>query len=108
MSIERRWYRVELRAEGRVRSLGRLPDVTPHAATLAPFASQLVRAGVGGELVLIDEATGSEVARQNLKRGPRRAPTRNCPPDRPRRRLVHVEIREDEPDETGRLQTSCA
>jgi hypothetical protein len=73
-----RWYRVEHRDGDRVRVLGRLPDVTPHAATLAPFASRLVREGTPGELLLVEEATGTVVARQDLRPGPRRAPRRRA------------------------------
>ena len=83
---ERRWFRVELRDQYRVRTLGRIPDVTPHAASLVPFASMLVREGAAGELVLVDEATGVEVARQDLRRGPRRAPGHGSPRDRTRGR----------------------
>jgi hypothetical protein len=75
-----RWYRVEHRDGDRVRSLGRLPDVTPHAATLAPFASRLVQTGATGELVLVEETSGTVVARQPLRHGPRRAPGRGRSP----------------------------
>jgi hypothetical protein len=60
--------------------------VTPHAATLAPFASRLVHEGEAGEVVLIDAGTGAVVARQDLGKGPRRGPSRK-PADRPKRRL---------------------
>jgi hypothetical protein len=82
-----RWYRVEHWGPDGVHCLGRLPDVTPHPATLAPFASRLVREQATGELVLIDEATGIAVARQDLRTGPRRGPTRGLSgrPPGPRR-----------------------
>lgn len=68
----RRWFRVEYRDGAGVRPLGRLPDVPPHPATLAPFVSRLLLDGQqGGVLVLVEEATGADVARHPLDRGPR-------------------------------------
>jgi hypothetical protein len=85
MASERRWFRVELRNGAGVRSLGRVSDVTAHPASLVPFASRLVREGATGELVLVDETTGLDVARQDLRHGPRRAPGHGRSADRERR-----------------------
>ncbi len=68
----RRWYRVEHRGGGRVRAFGLVVGVAPEVATLAAFAGRLVRDGAAGELVLVEEATGREVARLALP-GPRAA-----------------------------------
>jgi hypothetical protein len=60
---------VEHRDGDRVRAFGLLADAFPHAATLVPFRRHLVHAGVGtGQLVLIEEATGREVARLAVRR----------------------------------------
>jgi hypothetical protein len=45
--------------------------VAPHPATLAPFVSRLLLDGATGEVVLVDEATGKDVACHRLDRGPR-------------------------------------
>jgi len=60
-------YRVEYRAEGTVRALGELRDVPAHHATLDPFVSMLLRDGDGGEVVLVDTATGAVVARRRVR-----------------------------------------
>ena len=70
-------YRVELRAGGTVEALGPLaPGMFRHWTALDPFLSRLRldgRAGDGGELVLVDAATGRDVARRRFGgRPPRR------------------------------------
>jgi hypothetical protein len=70
-----RWFRIEHRTEEGVTALGRAPDLFPHPTALAPWVSRLLLAGAtGGLVVLVDEATGGEVARHDLRRGPRRVP----------------------------------
>jgi hypothetical protein len=70
-----RWYRIEHRTGDDVASLGRVADLTPHPASLTPFVSRLLLDGRTGVVVLVDEATGVEVARHELRRGPLRGPT---------------------------------
>jgi hypothetical protein len=72
-------YRVEHREGGTVSSLGRLKGVPAHHATLTAFVSGLLRAGCGGELVLVDDGTGAVVARRTV------APFRSKAEDRVRR-----------------------
>ena len=62
-----RTYRVEHRAGDRVRPLGELRGVPAHHATLDPFVSMLLRDGDGGEVVLVDTATGAVVARRRVR-----------------------------------------
>jgi hypothetical protein len=67
-----RWHAVEHRDGGRVRPLGRVTGVFPHHSALRPFLSRLLLdGGSGGELVLVDEATGRIAARRTV--GPARA-----------------------------------
>jgi hypothetical protein len=67
--MERRWFRVELRGADGPRLLGYVPDVRPHPASLTPFVSRLLLEGIAvGEVVLIDEATGQDVARRHVRR----------------------------------------
>jgi hypothetical protein len=74
---ERHWYRVEHRGANEPRLLGYVADVVPHPASLVPFVSRLLRDGATeGEVVLVDDHTGADVARQSLGHGPRRAPGR--------------------------------
>jgi hypothetical protein len=68
-----RWFRIEHRTGDGVTSLGRAADLFPHPTALAPFVSRLLMAGATGLVVLVDEATGGDVARHDLRRGPRRA-----------------------------------
>ena len=66
--IERRWFRVELRGADGPRLLGYVPDVRPHPSSLTPFVSRLLMEGITvGEVVLIDEATGQDVARRHVR-----------------------------------------
>src|SRR5215217_5594232 len=63
---ERRWYRVEHR-DGRGRhDLGRVPDVSAHHHSLTPFVARLLLAGAAGEIILVEESTGRDVARRSL------------------------------------------
>jgi hypothetical protein len=65
----RRWYRVLYVGGGgaKARSLGRV-DEPPTQRALDPFLSRLLLGGVvGGELVLVDEATGRAVARRPVR-----------------------------------------
>ncbi|MEA2512190.1 MAG: hypothetical protein QOF33_4883 [Thermomicrobiales bacterium] len=71
MADTRLWYRVVHIGGGKVRSLGRVPDVRPNHHSLDPFLSRLLLAGVErGELALIDERTGLVAARRLVR--PRR------------------------------------
>jgi hypothetical protein len=68
-----RWYRVKHLDGDGVRSLDRIADVSPHRSTLTPFLSRLLQTGVrGGELVLIEEATGRAIARLAVRAPVRR------------------------------------
>ncbi|HEY7031952.1 MAG TPA: hypothetical protein VH482_11515 [Thermomicrobiales bacterium] len=70
-----RWHRIEHRTGDVVTPLGRVADLARHRTTLAPFVSRLLLDGQTGVVVLVDEATGADVARHDLRRGPQRAPT---------------------------------
>jgi hypothetical protein len=64
----RHWYRVEHRDGAAARPLGRVPDVGRGPFTLEPYLMRLRRAGVArGALVLVDEATGRDVARRRVR-----------------------------------------
>jgi hypothetical protein len=73
-------YRVEHRDGPRLRVLGELVGVPAHPATLDPFVSTLLRAGDGGELRLVDAATGAVVARRRVVPFRSKAGTRFRPP----------------------------
>jgi hypothetical protein len=60
-------YRVEHRTGDEIDLLGCLEGVSPHHATLDPFVSCLLRRGLGGELRLVDDATGAVVARRRVR-----------------------------------------
>jgi hypothetical protein len=73
MTLGPRWYRVKHLDDDAVRSLDRISDVSPHRSTLTPFLSHLLQTGVrGGELVLIEEATGRTIARLAVRSPVRR------------------------------------
>jgi hypothetical protein len=59
-------FRVELRQPRRVRHLGMITTTKPHFRTLDPFYSRLVRDGLTGWLLLIDDRTGAIVARRHI------------------------------------------
>lgn len=63
-----RWFRVEHRDDLGHHDLGRVPDVFATHHALTPFLAQLVLDGATGEVVLIDEASGIDVARRFLDR----------------------------------------
>jgi hypothetical protein len=71
-----RWYRVVHLSGGTGRPLGRLVDVAPHPASLAPFVSRLLLDGAAGEVVLVEEATRRILVRYDLGRGPIRTNSR--------------------------------
>jgi hypothetical protein len=57
-------YRVEHREHGTIRPLGTIDHAFAHHTALDPFVSALVLAGEGGEVLLVDDATGAVVARR--------------------------------------------
>jgi len=61
-----RLYRVEHHEGNTIAVLGLLPDVAPHHRSLDPFLSALLRGGAEGQLRLVDEATGTVVARRRV------------------------------------------
>ena len=63
-------FRVEHRTEQGTTVVGRTSDVYARQEELSQHAARLMRAGATGELVLVDEATGEEVARRPLRPGP--------------------------------------
>ena len=75
-------YRVEYRSDGEPQVLGWLRHGFPHHSTLDPFVSWLTHTGATtGEVVLIEQATGTTVARRHVARQTRR--TRLFPKPRP-------------------------
>ena len=66
MITDQRSYRVELRTPGKVRLLGRMPYARPHFRALDPFVSRLVRDGLHGWLMLVDEETGGVVGKRRV------------------------------------------
>jgi len=71
-------YRVEHHERGTVHALGRLVGVAPHHTSLDPFVSALLREGIGGELFLVDETTGTIVARRRVRPFPAKPRDRFC------------------------------
>jgi hypothetical protein len=65
-AVAAHWYRVEHRDDLGHHDLGRVPNVAPTHHALTPFLAHLLRDGATGELVLIDETTGADVARRFL------------------------------------------
>jgi hypothetical protein len=63
-------YRIEHRAGRSVTVLGRATATPARQVDLAALAARLIAAGASGELVLVDEATGEEVARHRLAAAP--------------------------------------
>ena len=60
-------YRLEHRTEGVTTVLGRTTHVHARQEELSRHAARLMQAGARGELVLVDEATGEDVARRALR-----------------------------------------
>ncbi|HEY8446765.1 MAG TPA: hypothetical protein VIL01_06615 [Thermomicrobiales bacterium] len=63
-------YRIEHRVGGQTTVVGHTTDVHARQEELSRIAMKLVAAGATGELVLIDEETGEEVARRYLRDDP--------------------------------------
>jgi hypothetical protein len=61
-----RTYRVEHRTGDETTVVARTSDVHARQAELSQHAARLIAAGATGELVLVDEATGEDVARRYL------------------------------------------
>ena len=61
-------YRIEHRQPCRSTVLAVVTDPHPHRCTLDPFVSHLCLDGKHGAVVLVDEATGSVVARRRIER----------------------------------------
>lgn len=59
-------YRIEHRSSDAITVLGRTTATRARQADLSEHAARLIATGVTGELVLIDEATGEDVARRRL------------------------------------------
>lgn len=64
-------YRLEHRAGGTVAIVGRTSSADARQAELSRVAERLIANGATGELVLVEEATGREVARRRLLPEPR-------------------------------------
>jgi len=60
-------YRIEHRTEYGVVIVGRSDAADASQAELSELAGRLTLSGETGELVLVDEATGEEVARRYLR-----------------------------------------
>jgi hypothetical protein len=63
-------YRVEHRNGERTDVVARTSDVHARQEELSQHAARLMREGKAGELVLVEESTGAEVARRTLLAGP--------------------------------------
>jgi hypothetical protein len=78
-------YRIEHRSGDTVAVLGRTTALHARQSDLSEHASRLMATGATGELVLIDEATGEDVARRRLLAAPGddpEHPGENAPPSR--------------------------
>jgi imidazolonepropionase-like amidohydrolase len=76
-------YRIEHRTVEAVVVLGRTTAAHARQADLSAHAARLMASGATGELVLIDESTGDDVARRRLLSAPRsdpKYPGENAPP----------------------------
>ena len=62
-----RFYRVEHRTEDSVEVVAYTSDVYASQQGLSRYAADLFMAGATGEVVLVDETTGDEVARRLLR-----------------------------------------
>ena len=60
-------YRIEHHSEDGITILGRTDAPAAGQAELSARAMQLIADGAHGELVLVDEVTGEEVARRSLQ-----------------------------------------
>jgi hypothetical protein len=65
---DRPTYRIEHRTKGTARIIARTSDVHARHSELSDHAARLISEGMTGELVLVEEATGVEVARRALRR----------------------------------------
>ncbi|HEY7033813.1 MAG TPA: hypothetical protein VH482_20925 [Thermomicrobiales bacterium] len=95
---EGRRYRVEHRESDRTRVLAIVTDVFPHRTTLVPYASRLLREGMSGQVVLLDDASDAVVATYRLASGMKR---RNVFRSRPR--PPGTEDLGDQPDRPPRI-----
>ena len=75
-AVAPRWFRVEHRDGLGHHDLGRVANVFATHHALTPFLAHLLRAGATGEVVLIDEGSGAEVARRDLDRARRKGSAR--------------------------------
>jgi hypothetical protein len=64
---DRPTYRIEHRTGGTTRIIARTSDVHARHAELSHHAARLIAEGATGELVLVEETTGTEVARRVLR-----------------------------------------
>jgi len=60
-------FRIEHQTGNEVRILGHTDAPASGQAALSALAMQLIGAGESGELVLVDEQSGEEVARRSLR-----------------------------------------
>ena len=60
-------YRVEHRSGGRATVVGHTSSADARQSELSRHAARLAAEGATGELVLVDEATGEDVARRSLR-----------------------------------------
>jgi hypothetical protein len=60
-------YRIEHRTAGTTTVVAHTSDVHASQEELSQHAARLIAAGARGELVLVDEATGEDVARRHLR-----------------------------------------
>ena len=63
-------YRVEHRTDDTVEIVAHTSDVHASQEELSHHAARLAAAGATGELVLVDETTGEDVARRHLQTEP--------------------------------------
>jgi hypothetical protein len=78
---DRPTYRIEHRTGGTTRIVARTSDEHARHAELSHHAARLIAEGATGELVLVEETTGAEVARRVLR--PEDAPPDVDSPARP-------------------------
>ena len=65
-------YRIEHRHAGQITVIHAAICMRPNVRTLDPYISRLLLNGMSGAVVVVDEWTGEDTMRRNVKRRPTR------------------------------------